>query len=135
MSNTLKIFSGFLLSWYGIARWILLDKSNDTAQAWLENPLGTFVALVSIVYLVYFIISKTPQKSIFFWIATSMLWAVNCYFLFIMLFEFIKVSSPINFGYVMLDVAILSYYSLEIVFCLMTKNNTNVESNAIISYV
>ncbi len=135
MSNTLKIFSGFLLAWYGVARWILLDKSNDTAQAWLENPLGTFVALVSIVYLVYFIISKTPQKSIFFWIATLMLWAVNCCFLFIMLFEFIKVSSPINFGYVMLDVAILSYYSLEIVFCLMTKNNTNAESNSIISYV
>lgn len=135
MNNTLKICSGFLLSWYGVARWILLDKSNDTSQAWLENPLGTFIALVSIVYLVYFIISKTPQKSIFFWIATSMLWIVNCYFLFIMFVEFIKISSPINYGYVMLDIAILSYYSLKIIFCLMTKNNTNAESDAIISYV
>ena len=138
MSNQLRIFSGFMLTWYGVARWILLDKSNDTSQAWLENPLGTFVALISIVYLVYFLIFKTPQKFVpfvFFSIATGFLWVTNCYFLFIMSIEFVKVFSPINFGYLMLDIAILSYYSLMIVYCYMTNNNTNAESNAMIAFV
>jgi divalent metal cation (Fe/Co/Zn/Cd) transporter len=138
MSNQLRIFSGFMLAWYGIARWILLDKSNDTSQSWLENPLGTFVALISIVYFVYFLIFKTRKNSypfVFFSIATGLLWVTNCYFLFIMAIEFVKVFSPINFGYLMLDIAILSYYSLMIVYCYMTNDNTNAESNALFSLV
>jgi hypothetical protein len=138
MSNQLKVFSGFMLAWYGIARWILLDKSNDTSEAWLLNPLGTFVALATIVYLAYFLIFKIPQKFvpfIFFSISTGLLWAINCYFLFLMTTELIKVFSPINFGYFMLDIVILSYYSLMIVFCYMTNNNTNAEYNASFSLV
>lgn len=135
MYNHLKIFSAFLLSWYGILRWILLDKSNDTSQAWLINPFGTFVALISIVYLVYFIITKCPQKSYGFIFATFILFLVNLYFLFVMSCDFIQVFNPINFGYLTLDIFILSYYGLTLSLCYMTKFNKNINENINISYV
>lgn len=135
MSNQLKVFSGFLLTWYGIARWLMLGAGNDTSTTWLTNSFGNIVALFSIAYLVYSLIIITPQKQSLFILSSIIMFLINLDFLIIMTKEFIEIPSQINFGYLMLDIAILCYYSLVLKLCFMTKFNKNVNSEIVISCV
>jgi hypothetical protein len=135
MSNQLKVFSGFLLAWYGIARWLMLGAGNETSIAWLTNSFGSIVALFSIVYLIYSLITITPQKQSLFILSSIIMFLINLDFLVIMTKEFIEIPSQINFGYFMLDIAILCYYSLILKLCFITKFNKNVTSDINVSCV
>ena len=132
MHNFLKIFSGFLLFWYGILRWILLDKSNNS---WVYNNFGNIVAFISIVFILNFLYIQIPQKIKIFIISTIGLFFINFYFLCLMTIEFIKFSSPMNFGFLILDVTILTYYCLMIKLCYMTNLNKNIQSSTFINFI
>lgn len=126
MSNKLKVGAAFLLAWYGFARWIMLGMTNDISVAWLSNPLGNFIALISIVYLVYAIMQDVPMKSQLFVDTTYLLTAVNAYFLVTMFFAFMHEKSMANFGYLMLDVYILLFYCAMLRLCYLTNANKNI---------
>lgn len=126
MSNKLKVGAAFLLAWYGFARWIMLGMTNDISVVWLSNPLGNFVALVSIVYLVYTIVKYAPMKSQLYVDTTYALTAINAYFLVTMFFDFMHQITMANFGYVMLDVYILLFYGATLKLCYLTNKNTNI---------
>jgi hypothetical protein len=122
----LKIASGFLLAWYGFARWVLLAITNQNAADWLANPVANFVALVSTAYMGYVIYQKTPTMYHAFVATTRFLFVVNFYFLYTMIVVFIQDRSTINFGYLMLDIFIVFYYSIMLKLCYMTNCNKNV---------
>lgn len=135
MSNKLKVGAAFLLAWYGFARWIMLGMTNDISVAWLSNPLGNFVALVSIVYLVYTVVKYAPMKSELYVDTTYALTAINAYFLVTMFFDFMHQKTMANFGYVMLDVYILLFYSAMLRLCYLTNKNTNITPHVKVSCV
>ena len=127
MSNKLKVAAAFLLVWYGVARWMVLGITNDFE--WLGNSFGNFIALVSIVYLVYNIMHDKHSIKPVVIDATFFLTAVNAYFLTTMFFAFLADKTPSNFGYVMLDVYILGFYTIMLKSCYMNLHNTNVTAN------
>ncbi len=135
MSNKLKVGAAFLLAWYGFARWIMLGMTNDISVAWLSNPLGNFVALVSIVYLVYTVVKYAPMKSELYVDTTYALTAINAYFLVTMFFDFMHQKTMANFGYVMLDVYILLFYGAMLRLCYLTNKNTNITPHVKVSCV
>lgn len=63
MINSIKLFSAFLLVWYGIARWMVLAGTNQESIDWLANSTGNFVALLSIGYLIYTILNIDKLKN------------------------------------------------------------------------
>ena len=135
MSNKLKVGAAFLLAWYGFARWIMLGMTNDISVAWLSNPLGNFVALVSIVYLVYTVVKYAPMISELYVDSTYALTAINAYFLVTMFFDFMHQKTMANFGYVMLDVYILLFYGAMLRLCYLTNKNTNITPHVKVSWV
>jgi len=129
MSNLVKIFSAFLLMWYGIARWIILGITNEASIDWLTNSFGNFIAVCSIVYLLFSIFKPNPQKVKWFVDVTKALTGINAYFLVTMIAIYLKSKSMADFGYLMLDISILSYFIIVLKICYMTNDNSNQEKS------
>jgi hypothetical protein len=128
MALAIKILSGLLLVWYGVARWMVLAGANNESIDWLANSTGNFIALFSILYLIYTIINidkvgKNTAVKIMFISSSMYLWLINAKFLADMIAIFGKSHSSVDFGFVMLDVAVLAYYTIVLRFCKLTLNN------------
>ena len=125
----------FLIVWYGIARWILLSTSNPESQTWASNTLGNSMAIVIGVYLLAFVFMSTIQKSKLYFFVTIVLTLFNAWCLSGMCGIFIKDPSPVNFGYVMLDISILTFFNVMCIFCKHSIYNTNIEYNNYVEVV
>lgn len=117
--------------WYYIFRWVLLGSTGDSADDWLNNVSSLVIALYSIgflgytMYLTYYPNAKHPNVLgiKIFLLSTMCLWIWNLYCLGEMIDLFIHEFTPINFGYLMLDVSILSYYTILVRLCYVTYTN------------
>ncbi len=119
LMNQIKNFAWMLFIWYFFLRWIILNNSNSTSQDWGSNPFGNILALSTIVYLFYFIVTTNPTKSVIFRISTIALWLSNLAALLMMTKIFKSDPTPLNFGYEMLDIFILLFYSVLLLLCFM----------------
>lgn len=129
MNKLLSWASFILLTWYGYFRWIILDKSNQTAVDWLHDPMGNLTAILSICYMLYTLYKlwqdKIPQNVLTISFVTPMLACINFVFLLEMFIIFIKAPNFQNTLYLLLDMFILSYYIVMVKLCYMTKYNNN----------
>ncbi len=115
-----------LLCWYGFLRWYLLPVTNAESILWGKNQFGAFMAIVSAVYLIYYI-SRDIPKGVYsgVWLVTTLgLGAFNVWCLYGMTGIYLRDMSIINFMYECLDISILTFYILMIVKCAMTIQNT-----------
>lgn len=120
----LKVSSLILFSWYGIFRWIILNNGNPESHDWLSNPMGNFIAMITILYLINFIFSTKINK--LFIVSTIALFILNIWCLIKMTIIFINDCSPINFGYEVMDISILFYYVVMMRYCYLTYHNNSV---------
>lgn len=132
MINSIKLFSAFLLVWYGIARWMVLAGTNQESIDWLANSTGNFVALLSIGYLIYTILNIDKLKNYMSYVSyialSTGLWVMNAKFLADMIAIYLKSKLAADFGFVMLDIAILAYYTLILRYCYITSTNKTANS-------
>ena len=125
------VFTFAMALWYFIFRWVLLGSTGDSAEDWLNNVTSLVIALYSLaflgynMYLTYYPRAKHPNLLLIrlYLLSTLCLWIWNLYCLGEMISLFIKEFTPINFGYLMLDVSILSYYTILVRFCYATYTN------------
>jgi hypothetical protein len=123
MYKYLKISTLALLFWYVGLRGILLAMSNESSIDWMKNPIGTSIALCSLVYLGFAYAFLPTKKPTYFILATMGLFLANLYCLEEMTKLFIHDFTLINFAYFLLDCYILSYYSVMWRYCCMTSDN------------
>ena len=119
-------YASLLICWYGYVRWIMLPLTNAESILWGQNQFGAFIAILSGVYLGYYIIKDIP-KGIYssIWLITTMgLGMFNVWCLYGMTGIYVKDMSLINVGYMILDISILTFYILMLNKCLMTIKNT-----------
>jgi hypothetical protein len=123
MYKYLKISTLVLLFWYVGLRGILLAMSNESSIDWMKNPIGTSIALCSLVYLGFAYAFLPIKKPTYFILATMGLFLANLYCLEEMTKLFIHDFTLINFAYFLLDCYILSYYSVMWRYCCITSDN------------
>lgn len=123
MYKYLKISTLVLLFWYVGLRGILLAMSNESSIDWMKNPIGTSIALCSLVYLSFAYAFLPTKKPTYFILATMGLFLANLYCLEEMTKLFIHDFTLINFAYFLLDCYILSYYSVMWRYCCITSDN------------
>jgi hypothetical protein len=124
MRNNAKL----LFIWFAMIRWIMLSLSNAEAQKWGADPVGNTMAILITVYLLYVMFANKPQLNNIFFGVTLGLVGYNLWCLYTMTKIFIADFSPINFGYEMLDINILSFFVIVAIRCKMTIRNTNEDS-------
>ena len=79
MYKYLKISTLVLLFWYVGLRGILLAMSNESSIDWMKNPIGTSIALCSLVYLGFAYAFLSIKKPTYFILATLGLFLANLY--------------------------------------------------------
>jgi hypothetical protein len=131
----LKNKAWLIFAWYGIGRWLLLPNSNPASHDWSLNILGNSMAILTIAYLLAFIFITNIEKSKLFFAGTIALTAFNLYCFITMGDIFIGDPSLINFGYVMMDFCILTFFNVMCIFCKYTVYGTNQELNGLIKAV
>lgn len=106
----LKLTQIVLLCWYGVARWIILGAFNPVSQAWVKNPLGNVIAVITVAYLSYAVFVKNPERVQWFAATTKFLTVMNIYFLSRMAAVCNTDASLVNLAYLVLDIVILLYF-------------------------
>ena len=131
----LKNKAWLIFIWYGIGRWLLLPNSNPVSHDWSLNILGNSMAVITIVYLLAFIFIKNIEKTKAFFTITLALTGFNLYCLILMGDIFINDPSPINFGYNIMDLCILTFFNVMCVFCKYTIFGTTNDNNGLVKAV
>jgi hypothetical protein len=104
----------------------MLPYTNAESILWGQNQLGAFMAILSGIYLAYYIVKDIP-KGIYSgtWLVITMgLGLFNVWCLYGMTGIYVHDMSLINAGYMILDISILTFYILMLNKCAMTVKNT-----------